>query len=278
MSEVVNTIVSSGVDYLTATFTSKRTTKLVAEKAFDILETEMSSGSRRRPWGMEGFSGWRAGAIEVGQRNEEVIVRLSSYLAHTNWKWFAAKAANVSRIDLEVTHRNEKDANRRINTHYQQAKRFVQAGHSVADVGYRRSLKGPSTVYFGSRVSDRFGRIYNKHLESGLDYYAGCVRYEVELKKRAAKLAVAQLLNPDYGETSIDAKCHSFFCDRGCRLEWFSTSQDNNYCPAIIRDADRSLRWLHEVVRPCVRRLCLDGRSKEVIQALDIRSLFNEEV
>lgn len=270
MSASVDQFVSVGVDYLTCTFEGKKVAKQGANKAFDLLEQEMAAGNLRRPWSMSGFTGWKAGAVQVGCRGDEVLVRLSSHAAHSSWREFGVLASNCSRIDYQVTTRNDDAPSKRIRRHWRQAKRYRQQGHSSAAVGaYFGDCQTP-TIYLGRRVSDRFGRIYDKELESPEEPWQGCVRYEVEYKNRAANLMLHTLLDHSSPNDCIAANCFQMFHDRGIHLTWFLQGVGNYSCIRKRDDISGRLEWLHTQVKPTVKLLLDLGLGPELEKALGI--------
>lgn len=270
MPSEVDEVVSVGVDYLTATFMGRKECRQVASKAFDLVETEMSRGNYRKPFGMAGFSGWQAGPVQVGHRHNEVMVRLSSHAAHEHWRWFSERARNVSRADFEVTTRTDRAAAARVRSHWRQARRYKLAGHSSAAVGAYFGDDSTPTCYLGRRVSNRFGRIYDKENESRDEQWQGCVRYEVEYKNDAASRQISTLLCAPSEADNVVANVLQFFQARGVRLKIFSEGQGNYSCIRKSNDAGRTLQWFSAHVKPSLARLREYGLESEGLKALGI--------
>lgn len=262
--------VSVGVDYLTCTFQGKKEAKYGATKAFDLLETEMGRGNFRKPWAMSGFNGFAAGSVQVGEREGDVLVRISSHVAADHWRDIAERATNCSRIDYQVTTRNGRDPARRIKSHWKEARKFKQAGKSKAAVAAFFGDGICPTLYLGRRVSNRFGRIYDKEKESGDDRWNGCVRYEVEFKNEAAHSMMCTLLAQPDPALSVAANCLQMFQDRGIHLTWFLQGVGNYSCIAPPNDVMRRLQWLQTQVKPSVALLFSLGLGPEVEKVLGL--------
>lgn len=187
------TIISAGCDWITGVTTEEHSSCLLSLWAAQVYKHQKALGNLERPWGMAGFNGFACGQIQLGMRNEEYICRLSSDLAQNSWRELYQRCDNVTRFDVQVTHRNGVDVRRRIRRHYQQALRYSARMKRGPFVTLITGNDGGDTLYLGRRTSDQYARIYNKHVESKLDVFLGCVRYEVEFKNRLAMMVARQM-------------------------------------------------------------------------------------
>lgn len=271
-------IVDVGIDYLTATFQGRKDARQAANKAFDLLEEEMGRGNIRRPWGMSGYHGWASGPIQVGHNHDAVLVRLSSHQAKENWRWFGERATNISRIDYQVTTRTNDSPSRRLAKHWRQARRFKAARKTNAAVGAYFGDDSTPTVYLGRRISNRFGRIYDKEKESGQDEWQGCVRYEVEFKNESGSRMTTCLLGCEHLENEIAREVVSFFRDRGVAITGFLKGVGNYSCIRNTSDASRRLRWLQAQVKPSVQALLELGLLDQTLEALGLVEIMHGSV
>jgi len=279
-------IFEAGIDYITATATGGEKARLMYELSHHLKNESVTLGNQKKPWSMQGFHGSKAGACQSGIRGEETIIRLSSHLAHRYWLQAFQTADNVSRLDIQATVRTPLDVNRLVGEHFKQARRFFGSYKKKPAVTIHATNDGPSTVYFNQRISDRFGRIYNKFAESGSDHYRNCVRYEVELKNKACTSMITHLQKSSWSNTEAGRKSLEYFSQRGC--SWQTSSglpafisevptflcvlNSENQQPGVS-DADRSLAWLRSGVRPTVDKLVGQVGLKEVLVALGLSEI-----
>lgn len=108
----------------------------------------------------------------------------------------------------------------------------------------------------GSRQSVRYGRLYNKHVESHDPQYENCWRYELEHKGDAASaLADSLRSGVDQGATASRG-VFDYFQGRGVVPPWIPGE-----CPPLPRlrhphtDSEKQLLWLRTQVKPTVQRL-----------------------
>lgn len=263
-------VVDVGIDYLTATFQGRKCARQAASKAFDLIEEEMGRGNMRKSWGMAGYSGWASGPVQVGHNHDSVLVRLSSHAAKTNWRWFVERATNISRIDYQVTTRTDDTPARRLARHWRQARRFKAAGKTNASVGAYFGDDSTPTVYLGRRISNRFGRIYDKESEDDDPQWQGCVRYETEFKNEAGSGMARCLVKAEHEVPAIASEVVSFFHGRGVPVTGFLKGMSNYCCNRQRSDASRRIQWLSTQVKPSVAALIEAGMLDEVLDALGL--------
>lgn len=264
---------SSGIDWITVTSTTRKSCVSMADKAAQLVKYEVQSGNIRKPWGMSGFTGWKAGSIQFGKRDDELMVRLGSKLAHDNWRYFYALADNCSRIDIECTTRTDADACRRVRWHWKEATRYQQQRARQAFVGHYSGNDKSETLYLGRRISDVFGRIYDKGRQSGLDHYQNSVRYEIELKGNRARQTAIELFEEESESLAVSMRVAGFLRKRGVVLprRWASYYHSGSARPAC--DRDRLLAWLSKTIRPSAIALASSGGIQEVLDALGLTHL-----
>jgi hypothetical protein len=273
MVENSDRFLTTGIDWITVTAKSKKRCIALAEKAATLLRSEVHSGNFRKPWGMSGFSGFKAGSVQLGRRNDEVMVRVSGDLAHTNWRELYEISDNCSRIDLECTSRNTSDARRRIRRHWKEARRFGSQRRRAPFVGHFSGNDESETLYLGRRVSDIFIRIYDKGRQSKLEHFSNSVRYEVELKGERARAMAFDLSRTNSEMSTVISRVAGFLAKRGvhCPQHWAAA-----YHSGIARmppDRARYLAWLTTAVRPSTLAVVSMGGLVEVLEALGLENL-----
>jgi len=262
-----------GIDYFTATKQRSAGSKKFLQRIESIVYKEASRGNELKPWGMSGYKGWRAGSAEYGVRRDGYIARVSSGLANEEWAKLYALCDNVSRIDLQETIRTDSQPRNAIARDYSLMSRWAKSSKRHAQVCILRHSNGSATLYSGQRSSAVFLREYDKGLETGLDYYKGCVRREAELKGALAMSIASQLHRSRARRRAISAGVQTFFeVRRGVRWSQ-SESLLESTVPRARSDDERKLKWLAESVRSSVQVLLAHGRELEVLTALDLRHL-----
>lgn len=269
-------LVGVGVDYLTVVGHSDEAVDAMRTIAFSLIEVEQSAGAFSRPLGFAGYEGFQTGSVYYGERPDGCVVRIGGHLAAAHYKRLLEVSDNVTRIDLQSTCQLDGDVSKFIRhqfaTHRRYSNRFKKAPRPSLFIGRDDSC----TMYSGSRSSDRYGRIYDKGVESGLSQWQNCVRFEVEFKGKRARRIAHGLSEGIIDLLVLSHTVWQFFAERGLlmRLESiFSTSLDflkSSLVRAKRLDCDRLLAWIHKSVRPSISRLKSRGFSGRLSLALGL--------
>jgi len=286
--DIVIDNVASSVDFLTVTVANSQKSILLMQEAQRLKGDLEGCGWAVKKWGMHGYAGYRIAGMAWGMRHDGCIMMLSGQDAAINWLPALALAENVTRLDLAAT---------------------VSLGSpfiNVAKAAYARAITDPEkcfakrrkysfvensgggqTCYIGSRISDQFGRIYDKGCESAKD--AICLpgmlwRYEVEFKSYRAKKLARQMEASAKAETETVADgirhlVYNWFRARGIPPIFNEPPSDVDWTlelEARITDDEASLNWLTVQVRPSVERLLERGREVEILEALGIHVVHSK--
>ena len=127
---------------------------------------------------------------------------------------------------------------------YQDQKDLMSRGTTIieSDTG--------STIYFGSRVSDRFARMYTKEYDEGR-----FLRLEFEFKGKTAK-ALYFKMKSGIGPTEIFQYYLKSFGLMGYIIEWFDTGQDAEKIRLEIennQNDDNKMAWLSSLSNAVVK-------------------------
>jgi len=276
-----------GVDWITATGFGGKQTQEMAEIGINLMREAHGLGNDICPWGMAGFHGFKCAGVQMGQRCDELLIRLSSEWAWRYWRDVYEKADNISRLDVQATISDGRDAARRVAMHYRQAHNFAIRKQHAGALSLFQTNSGAATVYFNKRISDRYGRIYDKEAESKMRHYLGAVRYELECKGKVAA-SMAHSLSVSKDSDGLAARqALTFFSNRGVTVSQYfpglatadSTGQDflpltRTNPPASTTDRDRKLNWLAKSVRASVQSLINSGNVDQLADALGLRAQF----
>lgn len=279
---------STGVDWLTVTANDPPTQRLLFEVASAFLTDLKGEGNTQKVWKFHGYDGYVCAGFRWGARGDGSIVMLSGPMARDNFKAFLQLCPNPTRIDLALTITLAEPledvavrAYEGATTDDDDKKRLTKKFSLI------RNNEGGQTCYVGSRVSDQFGRVYDKGRENRESRIAGMPagkiwRYEVEFKQYRAKRIGKQLLASIEGQDDIHAKI-------GATIERWFISRDivcisfaYEHLPyfaevsADLTDDERSLKWLSTQVSPTIGRLSKHGKKAEVYAALGLAPLTDE--
>ena len=263
-------VVSAGCDYITVTTSTHDGGFALATWASSLSRVALDRGFLRQGWGMAGFSGFSYGQLQIGRRGDECMLRLSSDLARECWRKAYALSENVSRFDLQFTHREKRDPHFRIKKYYRQALKHSKSRKNGPIVTFITGSRGADTLYLGNRQSDWYGRIYNKHAQSKLSFYQGCVRFEVEFHNRLARSVAKACYNAKHDSTAAIAGVNQFITNRMVQ----SPIKSNHLLSIEISPKrgtlDDRLDWLRVQARGSCQQIVLAGRGRELLKSLGL--------
>jgi len=207
-----------------------------------------------------GFSMSCIAGVQYGKGKDGWMVVLSGELAKAYWMPFAAYAKNVTRLDLQTTIWYENDTEGQIEAIQEQA---WLAGNKKTrnSMTLIKNAKKGDTLYYGSRSSAQFGRLYDKWRQQKYSpSFRNALRYEVEFKKPLSGAAVQWLLADLPDSEGISAKVLNWFSDRGISVPDICTNSNNAIqYPAEVTPIEKKLEWLQKTVRPVYRQLVARG-------------------
>lgn len=272
-----DSILEVGIDYITATAASSKGRENLRSFGHYLVENQVERGAKLRSSRTGGYSTTSAGSVACGVRLDGVCLRASAEVSAEHWSQIVDNAENVSRIDVQVTTRSKLEPSAVMQRVWNK-----NAGYT-SGVGRRSEVKklvGPSGIEIirvASRQSSRYLRIYDKFNETGDERYRSAVRWELELKGELAWSYADQLSRVEHPANSMYATVASF-CEKRLqvspsagRLRW--SAADEIICisePECAGDCIKTLRYLHESVRPCIERLSRAGFRKQVLEALGL--------
>jgi hypothetical protein len=264
-------IIESGVDWFTGTSHGPKAGRKLYNSGMRLVSFEHRQGNEKKPWRFAGYDGWKSGGAQVGMRHDGSVVRLSGGFANEHWAEIFERCDNVSRLDLQVTVRMQKEVNREIARWFRQACKASRASSRGPTVSTFRTVDGGSTLYLGSRSSTNFGRIYDKGDESRLAHYAGCVRFERETKDVIALRLASSIYSAGDRPKFIADQVHRWLQNRGIGNPF--AYHGSIFIKSLGRASDRekSLTWIARGVAPTVARLIEQGCLVQVLDALNLQ-------
>lgn len=237
-----------------------------------LFRTEADFGNKVKPWGMAGFSGWRCGSVQVGTRDQEVCVRLSSDAAARSWRQVVQHCQNVSRFDVQATVQVAGSVARLIDKYKRAARRNSTKFGDKRRVRWVQEHHGGYTLYLGNRQSNVFGRIYDKYAESKMDHYKNCVRAEAQFQYKLARIIAHGLYSLPSPMPRMASHLTQFFHGRDVDLELPFTDAATYCCSRQRSDVAKTLAWLQTSVRPSIMMLVALGHGEDMFRALGLIS------
>lgn len=249
-------VVEAGVDWLTVTASDADGRLGLGVSARRQARTITQSGNEVLPWSFSGYQGFRTRGLQWGERYDSTIVRASSDVARWHWWEFLQLSERVTRCDWQVTHRSDVDPYVRVLDHHREARKFWKKRRDGPTVTLIADNRRGATLYLGKRQSRIMLRCYNKAAESKSTEYAGCVRYEVEMKERVAQSMMAAIASGIDFLPAVIATVREMFVVRGVTPAWNPESLPlAKQWSTGPTDVERKRMRLRAQVRPSVEFL-----------------------
>ena len=265
----LNPRLNAGIDWLTCTAVDPTRAAALLSYGGEIIDEEVAGGAREEHWHWRGFSGRSAGGARYGYSGSRALLQLSGPTARDHGTDAIRSADNISRIDLQATYWEVS----REHDHAQDAYR------AIASSGKRRgrplgaslitTLTEGTTAYIGKRISDQFGRVYNRSDRDGSRRSDPEWRWEVELKRGFALTVARQVAAPDVPVELVPALVRRWFADRNISTPFRAGAIAMALgSPRGSADDARRIQWLRQGVRPAVVALAAEHSWPEVMALL----------
>jgi len=264
-------VVSAGVDWITLTGDSQSSKERVGAFAMEMLEEGMCQGQKLHRTARSGYQLSSVEGIQWGTGHSGWMVCLYGETARKHWLPFYAYSKNCSRVDLQCTIAYRHYEPRIVEKLYREA-----LGGLSEEVASRMSFitsgQRGQTLYYGSRTSSQYGRVYDKWKQSKQsEQFDGCIRFEVEYKKPLSSRVAADLCRDLPDASGITGMVLNWFAHRGINGPAVYTSSDNELEVGRKETSlEAKLAWLKQSVRPTYRQLRLAGFQTEVDEAIGV--------
>jgi hypothetical protein len=212
-------------------------------------------GYETKPGGLYGFYGKRCRHALYGDKEDRRLIQMTGSAA-SNAFALCDYAQSCSRIDVQITIRMECGSVDAMMLYLLASALDAPTRRgkpvSVSSVFDRESCQ---TIYIGKRSSDIFLRIYNKFAESGKEEYRDCVRFEVELKGKAAQQLWDYSASNDVGTMHALQVLIGLFARRGINIkEYTSLIEPVDFAPRERSAADVTMAWYRRQVAPSLKK------------------------
>lgn len=257
----------SGIDYVTLTAKSPHGIKILKEYAdarFSFLER---SGFSIKPSSPMGYSGWQVGSTFGGIRSDGYMLRVSGQDAQEAFSTCFCEYTHITRLDVQLTVRSWPGMPQwaKWSAYQIESVRSSMDQQHWAKPHFHDNFGNGDTLNIGARQSDKYGRLYDKEMESLDPNYERCWRYEVEYKGDYASMYAKELK----ASKDISRRCAEIVL--GQWSSWgvpIPSVKIEKATPIIIdrieTDVERKLAWLHRQVAPTIRMLVQAGATEGI--------------
>lgn len=264
-------VMECGVDWITATVRNGTEQRALARLADDWLLDRSCEGYEVKGWRWNNYSGSTTDGISYGKRDDGWIIRLSGSMAVRHWLTVATWAHNISRFDIQTTILDSegKDEHAARGFSLLALDHRIESGFTTSR--YTESTPDGSTLYVGSRTSDRMLRLYDKSAESDGEYPKRCWRYEIEYKGPRALRVAERIRNDAHQVQAVFDALQTCYSDWGLgipanRPAWLWRDVGITH----TSDDERRLDWLRRCIRPLVGRLTEAVGVDKVLSSLGV--------
>jgi DNA relaxase NicK len=271
-------LVEAGIDYIRVTSDDQAK----KEQMFYAWEIGALSDEKLQykpqAGGFLGFYGKKTRHVFWGKREEWAMLQVSGGLCREMQSTLLDTRAKATRIDLQVT------------------LQWSEIPHKVLEWAKRNSINARpadgrkwqtksidcdnelETVYLGSRQSEWYGRIYDKERESKNESYKNCVRFEIEVKGKAAQAVFEALQRTSIPRKMIVRIVEEWFAKHGIELNLPEMPSEDVITPKKEhRREDKVLAWLSRQVAGSVAFLTSSGYWYPAFKALFGKALTEED-
>lgn len=278
MLQSTTTVLSAGVDWITCSAPEGRQGNLLREYGIELLMRDAQQGNRVGPFHRGVYYGGSTKHIGVGEHGGRTLVEISGALANDEYPELLQLADRVSRIDIQVSVRQEPyDKMLALRAWSKSAVRASQEGRPPDYDLYARRSKG-STLYIGEGASRFRARLYERWFKEPCDENRDVWRYEVQARRERA-LQVAGLIPPgDEATAWSEAFVHQHFASRGVPPIFDAGATVSlSPLPAPVTDRDKAIKWLAHSVRPVMNRLDGWGALDQALRVLGVETSAADE-
>lgn len=234
----------------------------------EMMEEERAGRRSHFRW-LLGYYGRVGEHCFVGRNDTGCMVQVSSALADKLFRPLSHAGGRCSRIDIQVTSQPPEGQDSYLHAAYTMLSLSEKRKGRPQTVQMIDTNYGAKMVTVGSRQSDVYARIYDKHKESKDDNWAGHVRHELEIKNQTARDMHFWLMEDLTRVHTIKSVVGSYFQKRGCPMFW--DEYETREMPALKKrnkSDDTKLAWLAVQVAPTLKTLLENGKALEAAHAL----------
>lgn len=269
---VACTIMDAGVDWITATAMDSENIEASDSLAQHVLERALDAGEQVRDESRHGYVGYSSEGFFHGHSSRGRLTIASGHRASSLWSSIRNTSDHISRLDLQVTVWTHGEQPHLGVQAYECLRRKPPAKVRVPNVTLIASSPKGETCNVGKRISDQYGRIYDKAAESLAGAERTVWRYEVELKNRRAGGVASHLARSARRTSEVASFVRRWFLDRGLDPV-FSVDEDSSTLELALSSTKRdTLAWFRDTLSKTVERQIERYGLERVLDALGLLS------
>lgn len=261
---------SAGIDWLTVSKKDVRPSDEFDDLATSLLHASLEEGEKVRLGSWMGYAGLRSPRCFYGWLGQKAVCWLSGPHTPAHTVKLIEIADNVSRLDLQMTveHTPPDAALGRIN--FRRAATYEGRAGVRPIVTELHDTKGGCTISIGSRISDQYGRHYDKGVQAKLGPAGALWRFEVEYKRDIALKMARQMAAAGKMADAAARSVWQWWTSRGIP----PTARAPKGCLIDMRLPARTeadpLEWFESKVSRTVRRAVDSQGLHPVLRALGL--------
>jgi len=261
---------SADLDWITCTAKRDGSAGQLWDVGARILSDNEAVGYVPTRWQAHGYRGWSSEGVRLGGRTDGSLLSLSSLKCRENWYQALTAAEHCSRVDLCVDVHLNFEVPSLTRDCYESLFHVPPGAGRPAKRTLITDSDGGSTLYVGSRTSDRFARLYDKGIEQAAFRAGKWWRFELEVKGNSSQRIADRLLSAANHRVQCLSTVASYFQQRAALVI------PHNPVPVICNEERapttdaRRLLWLSRQVRSTVQELQKTVGRARVLEALGL--------
>lgn len=265
--------ISAGPDWITATAKGGYASSDFEHLADEEFQKERSSGGNVSAASRLGYVGHKCEGLFKGTRPDGALIITSGPRVCPLAQELITKATNVSRLDIQVTLWTGGEQPHLGLQGYETVKRLKGANGKPGNLTLITGWPTGETFYVNKRVSDSYGRCYDKATESKLGLERTVWRYECEFKRAVAKAYADRLKSAENIRTFCIDHVLRWWSKKGVQIPLDSKTASSLSNVDVTRPNRHFLEWIRTNIAPGIAKSIRSEGLPVVLEALGLSSV-----
>lgn len=270
-------VVSCGVDWLTVTSKRRGVSNALEDFGYRLVHEENAADGRASAAIRLGFTGHRTDTMFIGRNGTHVMWQCSGSACTPLTAEAITVGERVSRIDLQVTVFCEGEQPHLARWTRNQLVTRPEFSDGRRKLRYLEGHPDGETLEVGRRVSDAFGRLYDKTAEASLGLPRLVWRYELEAKGERARRLVSTLAECGVRPTLVSRLVHDYYTRTGVEPAFSPPSDEIAFQPTIATPSRDVLTWMRSSLSITIAKAINRHGREVVLQALGLSDLIRRD-